>query len=173
MVTLRTDPTFQPGSFVFGYSLPGSSYFGRHRSYNQFAVFGIRTFGTQIPGKTTEDDMFAFVYGAQLPAYPRRRPVTPAMCIRLRGPWARRVIYYLWRGQQRVRRYSPNDSAAKECLVPSMLKLMESSFLWSILTDENKARLAADAKRTRQATQGHNYFTKLYIRDDPRWMNYV
>ena len=72
-----------------------------------------------------------------------------------------------------VRRYTPNDGAAKEYLVPSMLKLMESSFLYSILTDEAKTRLKADAKRTRQATQGHNYFTKLYIKDDPRWMDYV
>ena len=100
-------------------------------------------------------------------------PVTSFMSVRHRGAWAKRIIFYNRGGQQRSMRYSPYHASAKEHLVPWQLKLMESSFLWSLLTDEAKARLSADAKRTRQATQGHNYFTKLYINDDPRWQNYV
>jgi len=184
MTTPIIDTTFRAACYVFGYSLPGDAHFGNTRFYSYQAIFGTRPFGGEIPGKNTENDVFAFRYGSPNPKTPYYKngawktstspwPVTPLMSCRARGSWAKRIIFYTRRGYQVVRRYTPNDSAAKECLVPSMLKLMESSFLYSILTDENKARLAADAKRTRQATQGHNYFTRLYIKDDPRWMDYV
>ena len=95
------------------------------------------------------------------------------MSVRRHGAWAKRVIFYTWRGRQMLRRMTPYDASPKNHLVPWSLKLMESSFLWSTLTDEAKQRLNADAKRTRQATQGHNYFTKLYIKNDPKWLTYV
>lgn len=173
MATERIDPTFQPGWFVFGSAMTGSAYFGRHRSGNQFAVFGIRSFGTQIPGKVQEEDFARFLLGAPLPDHPNRRPITPMMSIRASGTWARRAIFRVYRGSQSVRRYSPSTGLQRENLVPSMLKLMEAAFLWSIMTDETKARCAADAKRTRLASQANNYFNKLYITDDPRWLDYV
>ena len=173
MTTPIVDPSFRAACYVFGFTLPGLGHFGNTRWYPQQAIFGTRPFGGEIPGKNTENDVFAFRYGAPVPRATGPWPVTPQMGCRARGAWAKRIIFYTRRGYQVIRRYTPNDGMAKECLVPSMLKLMESSFLYSILTDENKALLAADAKRTRQATQGHNYFTKLYIKDDPRWMNYV
>jgi hypothetical protein len=184
MTTPVVDPTFQPACYVFGFTLPGMGCFGNTRWYPQQAIFGTRAFGYEIPGKNTESDVFAFRYGAYNPKTPHRKagawvtsaspwPATSDVGCRVTGVWAKRIIFYTRRGYQVARRYTPYDSMAKECLVPSMLKLMESSFLYSILTDENKARLTADAKRTRQATQGHNYFTKLYIQDDPRWQDYV
>ena len=173
MTTPIIDTTFQPACYIFGFTLPGLGHFGNTRWYPQQAIFGTRAFGGEIPGKNTENDVFAFRYGARVPRAKGPWPVTPQMGNRTHGVWAKRIIFYTRRGFQMVRRARPMDLCAHEYLVPSMLKLMESSFLYSILTDENKARLSADAKRTRQATQGHNYFTKLYIEDDPRWMDYV
>jgi len=178
------DPTFQAGCYVFGYTLPGTGYFGNARTYHQQSIFGLRAFGTEIPGKNTENDVFQLHCGSPTPKTlyykkgewrlsPSPWPVTPNMSVQLHGPWAKRIIHCVKYGKPHRRRYTPYDSSAKETIVPWQLKLMESSFLWSCLTDENKARLNADAKRTQQATQGHNYFVKLYIKDDPRWLDYV
>jgi len=169
----RQDPTFQTGAYVFGYSMPGFAAFGNARTYNQQAIFGIRPFGAEIPGKNLEDEILTFIDGAPVPRKTGKWARTPLMTIVARGGKAKRFIFYKWRNRRCCRRYTQDTSAPKDYLAPWALKLMESSFLWSILTDENKQRLVDDAKRTGQATQGHNYFTKLYIKDDPRWMNYV
>lgn len=129
--------------------------------------------GSQVCGLDIEEEVLSFINGAPIPREKGPWPVTTEMNTRTRGTRFKRVIYYVRKGRQVVRRYTPHDGAAKECLVPSMLKLMESSFLWSLLDDETKARLNADAKSTGQATQGHNFFTKLYIKDDLRWMDYM
>ena len=184
MATPIVDPTFQPACYVFGYSLPGMAHFGNTRWYPQQAIFGTRPFGWEIPGKNTENDVFQFIYGSKNPKKPYCKngewrtstsswPVTPQMSMRARGVWAKRVIYYTHGGRQMVRRATPYHMSAKNHLVPWVNKLVESSALWSALSQAAKAQLTADAKRTRQATQGHNYFTKLYIKNDPRWRNYV
>ena len=184
MPTPVVDPTFKAGCYVFGFSLPGLSYFGNTKTYAQRAIFGEGLFGAEIPGKNTEDDVFTFRFGSPNPKTPYYKhgafhlsaspwPVTPFLCVRQRGAWAKRIIFYSKGGRPLTMRYSPYHASAKEHLVPWQLKLMESSFLYSILTDEAKAQLKADAARTRQATQGHNYFTKLYIANDSRWQDYV
>lgn len=173
MTTPVIDPTFQPGRSVFGYTLPGMGSFGNARTYPQKAIFGARSFGSQVCGLDIEEEIFKYRFGAPVPREKGPWPVTPDMGARFRGAWAKRIIFYTRGGQQRTMRYSPYHGSAKEHLVPWQLKLMEASFLWSLLDDETKARLAADAKSTGQATQGHNFFTKLYIKDDPRWMDYM
>lgn len=173
MATTRIDPTYQPGWYVFGSCMVGASYFGRHRSYAQFALFGIRAFGGQLPGKSNEDDMYQFLRGTQLPDHPNRRPVTPFMCIKARGTWARRAIFTTFRGTQSVRRYGPSVGLQRENLVPSMLKLMEARFIWSLFDDETKRRLDRDADQAGLRCKGYAYFTKLYIQNNPRWQEYV
>ena len=173
MTTPIIDTSFRPGCYVFGYTVPGQGHFGQTRFYNQTAIFGTRAFGSQACGKNTEDDLFTFRYGAPVPRKTGPWPLTPWMSIRHNGPWAKRIVFYTWRNRPMVKRYTPYAGSPKESIAHIQLKLMESSFLWSILTDENKARLNADAKRTGAATQGHNYFTKLYINDDPHWQDYV
>lgn len=93
--------------------------------------------------------------------------------MRLSGEWAKRIIYRVRRGYQQVARYTPYMGSPKAHLVPWAIKLSEASFLWSTLTDEAKARLDVYAKRTGKYTQGANYFRALYMKDDPRWMDYV
>lgn len=173
MTTPIVDPTFQPGCYIFGYTITGMGHFGNTRWYSQTAIFGTRPFGTEIPGKNTEEDVFQFRYGSPVPRAKGPWPITPDMSLLLRGPWAKRIVHYVRLGKPQLKRYRPQDSTSKQYIEPFQLKLMESSFLWSCLTDESKARLEADAKRTGQATQGHNYFTKLYIQDNPKWLDYV
>lgn len=173
MGTPIVDNTYMPGCFVFGYTLPYLSYFGQARQYPQQAIFGLRPFGGEIPGWNTEDQIFRFLRGAPTPRKTGPWPFTPLMSMRARGTWGKRVIYYQRRGRQNMRRYTPYDGSAKEHLEPWINPFMEAAFLWTILTDENKKRLHADAMRTRQASQGKNYFTKLYIKNDPRWIDYV
>ncbi len=184
MPTPQVDLTFQPGAYVFGYSLPGHAFFGRFRLYPQQGIFGLRPFGAEITGFNTEDEIFRFRYGS--PNAKSRYwengfwhtssspwPATPLLSAGVRGPWNKRIIFYSSHGKPALMRYSPYHGSAKQVIVPWQLKLMEAAFMYSILTDVNKARLKADALRTRQATQGGNYFKKLYILDDPRWMDYV
>lgn len=173
MTTPIQDPSFAPACFVFGFSLPGHARFGNTRWYPQQAIFGTRPFGWEIPGKNTESDVFAFRYGAQVPRAKGPWPVTPLMGIRAQGVWAKRIIFYTRRGFQVVRRLTPAMSAAKDWLVPTQLKFEEAARIWMTLSAEAKARAKADAKSTRLACRGNVYFTKLFIKDDPRWRNYV
>lgn len=184
MTTPVVDPTFQPACYVFGTSLPGLAHFGNTRWYPQQAIFGTRPFGWEIPGKNTENDVFAFIYGSQNPKTPHRKdgewvtspgawPVTPQMSARAEGVWAKRVIFYTRSGQQMVRRYTPRDSSAKEHLMPWQLKFMEAAFIWSLFDDETKQRVNAETARLGLQYHGREWFTKLYIKDDPRWLEYV
>mgnify|MGYP001370442268 CR=1 FL=1 len=173
MTTPRQDPTFSPAVFIFGYSLPGLAQFGRQRRYSYQAIFGTRPFGGEIPGKNQENDMLSFIYGSPNPRATGPWAVTPFMTCRISNAWARRVIFYIWRGRQMVRRMTPYDASAKDNLVPWQIRLEEGAALWHTLTPSARARLHADAMRTRQAKQAYNYWSKLYIKDDPRWRNYV
>jgi len=178
------DPTFQPGCYVFGFTIPGFGYFGNTRTYPQQAIFGTRPFGWEIPGKNTEDDVFQFIYGSKNPKTPYRYkgawktstspwPVTPSMCVRHRGSWAKRVVFYVWRGKQMVRRYRPYDGAPKDHLVPFQAKLIDATSRWQLLSAEGKRQLNSEAARLGLHYAGYHYFTKLYIEDNPKWSIYV
>ena len=102
MSTPAVDPAFYSGQYIFGYSLPGLSYFGNVKWYPQRGIFGEGAFGAQIPGKNQSDDMFAFRFGsyaAKNPYYEkgvwrqnvRAWPFTPFLSIRQRGLWAKRA----------------------------------------------------------------------------------
>lgn len=173
MATPRIDPTFQPARFVFGYSLPGSAYFGNNMTYPQNAIFGQGAFSEQLAGWHTEAEKFRFIYGAPVPRATGPWPCTPDMSIFSEGVWAKRVTFYRWRGKQRVKSYTPDASAAKESIVPTMLKLMEATFIWHLFDDATKRQLDSDASRLGLRYTGYNYFTKLYIQDNPRWQSYV
>jgi len=173
MPTPRADPTFQPGLYVFGFTIPGMGYWGRARTYPQQSIWGIRPFGREIPGKNTENDIFPFIYGLQNTGPQSRYAITSKMCIRTRGQWAKRVIYYIKWGRQHVRRYTPYDGSPKDHLAPYSLKLMEATFLWHLLDDETKRRLDSDASRLGLRLSGWNYFTKLYLDDNPKWQEYM
>jgi hypothetical protein len=148
-------------------------YFGQARTYRMRAIFSQDTFGNCVFGKNTEADMFTFRYGAPVPRTKGKWAVTPGMCCRRHGAWAKRIIYFTWRGRQMARRYTPYDGSPKAYLVPWSQKLADAMAIWKNLSVEAKARLYADALRTRQAKQSGHYFVKLYIKDDPRWMDYV
>ena len=173
MTTAIVDPTFQPGRYIFGFSLPGLAYFGNARSYPQKAIFGIRPLGSQIAGLDVEEEMFAWRYGVPIPRSTGPWPVTPFADIRVQGKWAKRIIYYTWRGQQRIKRHSPQHSCASENIVPTMLKLMEASVIWHLFDDTTKRRLDSDASHLGLRYTGYNYFIKLYIQDNPKWETYV
>lgn len=173
MGTPVVDTSYKTGCYVFGYSLPGLSYFGQHRPYIQQAIFGTRPFGGQILDWSTEDQIFPMLLRMPGPGKIDRRPKTPLLSMQARGIWAKRVIYFTRMGRQNMRRYTPYDGSAKKHLEPWIQPFMEAAFLWTVLTDENKKRLTADAKRSGLASQGKNYLTKLYIQQNPKWMDYV
>ena len=184
MPTPPQDPLLTPGCYVFGYSLPGSAYWGRARLYLQVALWGSRPFGGEIPGLNAEDEFFRFLRSTPNPKKPyyknrvkKTSPVPwgplPVMSCRHVGVWGKRAIMYMRSGTNVIRRYTPYDGSAKNSITPWMLKLLESSFIWSLFDDATKKRLTDDARESGGATQGHNYFTKLYITDNPKWLTYV
>ena len=173
MTTPHQDLTFQPGCWVFGFTLPGHGHFGSVRTYLQQAIFGTRRFGDEIPGVNTENEILGFVFGAPVPRATGPWPRTPLMSCRARGGWAKRVIHSVYHGHPKARRFTPYEASAKESLVPSMLRLMAAAALWHTLTDEAKARLTVDARQRKGACQAYNYFCKLYIKNDPRYLDYV
>ena len=184
MPTPIVDPTFQPGCYVFGYTIPGLGYFGNRRTYPQQAIFGIRPFGTEIPGKNTENDVFQFIYGSKNLKTPYRKdsswvtsttpwPVTSDMSARCRGNWAKRVIFFTRNGRQVIRRYTPYDGSPKNNLVPWAVRLTDGVALWHLRDLGTRRILNAEASRLGLKMSGYNYFLRLYIKDNPKWGTYV
>jgi len=173
MTTPHQDLTFQTGCWIFGFTLPGQGSFGPYRHHVFQAIFGTRTIGSQIPGKNIENDVLSFVFGAPVPRATGSWPRTPDMCIFVQGGWAKRVIHGIYKGRPKARRFTPYEASAKESLVPTMLRLIDGAALWQGFSPETKARLSVDAKRTRGAFQAYNYWSKLYISNDPKWTDYV
>jgi hypothetical protein len=184
MATPRQDPTFQPAKHVFGFSLPGQAVFGRDMPYPQRAVFGQRSFGSQIAGFCTEDEMFRFLNGspsAKTPYWKKGSwhtavtpwPSTSFMAPVVRGRWISRCFFHTGGKYSQVRRLTPAMSAAKEHLVPAMLDLMAASVVWHTFGASTRRQLDIDASKLGLHYTGYNYFTKLYIKDDPKWMTYV
>lgn len=184
MATPIVDPSYQPVTHIFGFSLPGLATWGKTRWYYQQAIWGARPFGGEIPGKNQDDDVAAFIRGSKNPKSPyfykgswhtsaSPWPVTPQMSARARGRWADRVIYYTKGGKQFIRRATPYHLAAKDYLVPWQLKFMEAAFVYSLFDDATKNVINADAKKINFKGHGREYFTKLYMKDDPRWQDYV
>ena len=95
------------------------------------------------------------------------------MSVQHRGIWGKRAILYYRKGRQVIRRYTPDSGAAKDYLVPWQIKLMEAYAIWKPLGAEVKLRLDRDARQAGIRCTGHNYFTKLYIQNNPRWHTYV
>ena len=173
MTTPAQDPTFQTGCFTYGYTIPGLGYYGNARTYPQQAIYGARAYGGEIPGKNQEADMLAFVYGARISRKKGPWPITPYMDTRTTGAWAKRVIFYTWRGQQMARRYTQYDGSPKNHFVPTMLKLIEANVTWHTVGPEIKRRLDSDASRLGLRYSGYNYYIKLFIQDSPRLQLYV
>jgi hypothetical protein len=173
MTTPAQDPTFQPGCYVFGCTIPGMGTFGAAKAYPQRAVFGAGTFGSQIPGKNEEDDMFPFIFGAPTPREKGPWAETPFMNPQVRGRWIKRAVFYTWRGRQMVRRYRPYDGMPKDHLATWSIKLRSAVLAWQSLTAASKVVLNAEASRLGLRYSGYNYFISLYVKDDPKWQAYT
>ena len=120
-----------------------------------------------------ENEILRFIDGAPVPRATGPWARTPLMTMMAHGAKAKRFVFRVWRGERQVTRYTPYMSSPKNYLAPWAVKLTEAMTRWKALSDSGKAKVDADAKRTRGATMGHTYFVKLYIKDDPRWMKYV
>ena len=167
------DPTYKPGSFVFGYSIPGLSAFGDGPKYPQYAVFGKRAFGGQVPGVDIDVEMFALQQGAPDVRIPRRLADSPFMVHRKRVKWTNRIIYQVVHGQQRRRRYSPYDGSPKAHLTQFWPKFSEAFTLWKTFPEETKAALDSRASKLCLKCTGRNYWTKLWIQDKPERLKYL
>jgi hypothetical protein len=167
------DPTYAPGSYVFGCSIPGMAAFGEKHKYPQYPVFGKRTFGGQVPGVDIDAMMFAFHEGAPDIRIPRRLSVSPFMNHRKRGKWTNRIIYQVVHGKQRRRRYTPYDGSPKVHLAQFCPKFSEAFTLWKTFPEETKAALDSRASKLGLKCTGRNYWTKLWIQDKPERLKYL
>lgn len=167
------DPTYMPSSYVFGYTIPGMYAFGEKYKYPQHPVFGMRTFGTQVPNTDTDIEMFALSLGAPDIRIPRRLAVAPFLCDRKRGKWTNRIIYQVVHGKQRRRRSTSWDSSPKDHLTPFWPKFREAVALWHTFPTETKAALNARTSKLGLKYSGYNYWTKLWILDEPERLKYL
>jgi hypothetical protein len=167
------DPTYQPGSFVFGTSIPGLSVYGDGPKYPQYAVYGMRTFGTQVCGLDIDAEMFALQEGAPDIRIPRRLADTPFMTHRKRGAWTNRIIYQVVHGKQRRRRYTPYDGSPKAYLTPFQPKFAEAVALWKTFPSETKALLNARSSKLGFKYSGYNYWISLWLQDKPARLKYL
>lgn len=173
MTTPLQDPTFQPGCYVFGYTVFGLGLFGNARTYPQQSLFGSDIFGNMVPGKNTEDDVFTFIHGAPVPREKGPWAVTSDMSARVQGSWAKRVIYQIRKGKQVARRYTPYDGSPKTYLVQYQPKFNTAITLWKALSPGQKQRLNSDASRLGLRYSGYNYFISLYLLSNPKWVTYI
>jgi hypothetical protein len=167
------DPTYKPGSFVFGTSIPGLSAFGDGPKYPQYAVFGKRAFGGQVPGVDVDVEMFALQQGAPDVRIPRRLAESPFMVHRKRGKWTNRIIYQVVHGKQRRRCYTPYDGSPKIYLTPFQPKFAEAVALWKTFSASTKAMLNARASKLGLKCSGYNFWISLWIKDNPERLKYL
>jgi len=167
------DSTFQPGASVFGFTIPGMASFGAARMYPQKAIFGIRTFGTQVAGLAIEDEVLEFIQGAPVPREKGPWPVTPSMSDRRRGHWGKRAVFFTRLGGQVIRRMTPYDAGPKAHLTQYWPKFREAVALWKTFDIGTKRILNAEASRLGLRCAGYNYFIGLYLKDDPEWQTFV
>jgi len=167
------DPTYRPGSFVFGFSLPGLSSFGEKPKYHQYPVFGMRAFGGQVPGVDIDAKMFALQQGAPDIRIPRRLADSPFMVHRKRGKWTNRIIYQVVHGKQRRRRYTPYDGSPKVHLAQFCPKFRDAVTLWHTFPAETKAALDTRASKLGLKSSGFNYWISIWIKDKPERLKYL
>jgi len=167
------DPTYQPGSYAFGYTVFGMGYFGQTRTYPQRAIFGQDSFGSCVFGKNTETDVFQFRHGAPDVRTPRRLAKSPFFTYRKRGAWAKRIIYQVVNGKQRMRRYTPWDGSPKAHLVPFMPKFAEAVATWKTFPTETKTALNARASKLGKKHSGYNFWISLWLKDKPERLKYL
>ena len=173
MPTLRADPSFRTKIFVFGKTTPGCARWGEYHHYPQNALWGTRAVGGQIPGLLQTEAMLPFVYGLQNEGPQSRYAITPFMCIRAWGKWANKVLFYTIKNQQRIRHYTAYDHSCKNQLVENEEKLKTAAEYWRNMTDDKKSKLIDHTKRNRSCHCAWNFFTKLFMTDNPAWRNYV
>lgn len=167
------DLTFQTGRWVAGYCVPYSAVFGASISYPQQGIFRRALFGADIAGKNQENDMFGFLFGPPQWTPANHPSVAPFLAVRGRFHWAARAVVYRWRGQTIVRRYTPQDAAPKNNIVPSMLKCMEATAIWNMMGQDQKDAIRDDWRKIRICAQPFNWWVHLYTTDNPRWEKYV
>jgi len=150
------------GKYIYGYTCPGFAYYGEFRPYPQQSIYGMDAYETQIVGFNIIDEFL-----------PHCKKFAPLESLRAWKQFAGRTIFYKQHNRQYLMRYQPYHGAPKNHLEAGQRLLMEATFIWHLFDDATKRQLDIDASKQNPPGVGYNFFTKLYIKNDPRWETYV
>lgn len=167
------DPTYSPGSFVFGHSVADLCVFGEGPKYPENSILEDGAFDGRFDGMDVEERIFTLRDGAVDNRSPRVFANSPLLSNRVKGKWRNRIIYYVVNGSQRKRRYTPYDSSPKMHLTPFQPKYAEAVALWKTFPAETRSALNARASELGLQMSGYNYWTKLWLKDDPARLQYL
>jgi hypothetical protein len=169
----RADPDFNPARSIFGFEVVGYNTFGQNFYYVHPAIFGLSYCGPSVAGLVVDIALIDFVDGNPFSDPHPGRPRIPLCCARVIGRHQFRVIFQGQRGKQRTRRMTAYDASIKPHLEPWISKFQQANIFWSLLNDTDKAYFNDTARSTGLAWCGHNLFTKWFMQDDPRILDYV
>lgn len=167
------DPSYSPGSFVFGHSVCDLAVFGEGPKYPANSILEDGAFGGQFDGLDVEARIFPLAVGPPDARSPRVLADAPMASTQVRGKWRNRIIYQVINGKQRRRRYTPYDSSPKPHLTPFMPKFAEAVALWKTFPAETRSALNARASKLGLQYSGYNFWIKLWLKDDPARVEYL
>lgn len=173
MSTPIQDPTYTPGSFVFGYSQCGLAVFGEGQKYPENSILEDGAFDGRFDGMDVEARIFSLRDGPVDIRTPRVFANAPLLCHRVKKKWRNRIIYSVVNGSQRKRRYTPYDGSPKVHLTPFQPKFAEAVALWKTFPPETRSSLNARASKLDLQITGFNYWISLWMKDDPARLEYL
>ena len=173
MPTPAQDLNYTPGSFVFGYSVCGLAIFGVGQKYPAGSILKPEAFSGMFGTMDVEERIFTMIKGPVDTRTPRKCAIAPLNSIGVSKKWRNRVIFQVNNGRQQIRRYTQYDGSPKIYLIPFQAKYAEAVSLWKTFPPATKIALDTRAANLELHYSGFDYWTKLWLTDDPACLQYL